>query len=203
MSEKRFEKSMNSEKHIQSDLKDSGISRTSQWREALDLGTLLEGEKRIESDYRDFEKLLVYLGEEKKIEEKEKIKKFKETKDSIEKLEILSLMSLGDAIVSVRDYSTAEGSSRYLANRLDFYQKLIQGKATKRQTKSQRDEKKHEYVQAEKESLIDAAHVSPEAVRLGLLRDIEFAAMIGTPELGVYKIVDKRLKDKKIILSLF
>jgi hypothetical protein len=198
MSERHFEQSMNPKEHIQSELEDAGISHPSEWRKALDLETPLEGEEGMESDRRSFEKLLAYLDGEKKISEKEKIEKFSGTQDSIERLEVLRSMSLGDAIVSIRDYSATEGPYRYLANRLDFYQKFIQGKATKRQTESEYDQKKGEYVQVEKEYPIDASNASPETVRLGLLRDIEFAAMIGTPELGIYKVVDKRLKEKKI-----
>ncbi|MDD4469128.1 MAG: hypothetical protein PHR29_04215 [Acholeplasmataceae bacterium] len=198
MSERHFEQSMNPKEHIQSELEDAGISHPSEWRKALDLETPLEGEEGMESDRRSFEKLLSYLDGEKKISEKEKIEKFSTTQDSIERLEVLRSMSLGDAIVSIRDYSATEGPYRYLANRLDFYQKFIQGKATKRQTESEYDQKKGEYVQVEKEYPIDASNASPETVRLGLLRDVEFAAMIGTPELGIYKVVDKRLKEKKI-----
>jgi hypothetical protein len=198
MSERHFEQSMNSKEHIQSELEDSGISHPSEWRKALDLETPLEGEEGMESDHRSFEKLLAYLDGEKKISEKEKIEKFSQTQDSIERLEVLRSMSLGDAIASIRDYSATEGPYLYLANRLDFYQKFIQGKATRRQTESEWDSKKGEYIQVEKEYPIDASNASPETVRLGLLRDIEFAAMIGTPELGIYKVVDKRLKEKKI-----
>ena len=198
MSERHFEQSMNPKEHIQSELEDSGISHPSEWRKALDLETPLESEEGMESDRRSFEKLLAYLDGEKKISEKEKIEKFSQTQDSIERLEVLRSMSFGDAIASIRDYSATEGPYRYLADRLDFHQKFIQGKATKRQTESEWDSKKGEYVQVEKEYPIDASNASPETVRLGLLRDIEFAAMIGTPELGIYKVVDKRLKEKKI-----
>jgi len=199
MRERFFEaEKTNDKKAIQRDLEDAGISHPSEWRKAVDLETSLEGEKGMESDRRSFEKLLTYLDGEKKVSESEKIKKFDETKDSIERLELLRTMSLQDVIACIRDHSETEGSYRYLANRLDFYQKFIQGQATKRQTESEWDDKKREYIQVEKEYPIDASNASPETVRLGLLRDMEFAAMIGTPELGIYKIVDKRLKEKKI-----
>jgi len=195
MSERHFEQSMNPKEHIQSELEDAGISHPSEWRKAPDLETPLEGEEGMESDRRSFEKLLAYLDGEKKISEKEKIEKFSGTQDSIERLEVLRSMSLGDAIASIRDYSATEGPYRYLANRLDFYQKLIQGKATKRQTESEYDQKKGEYVQVEKEYPIDASNASPETIRLGMWRDMLYASMQGTPEMGAIKIATKRINQ--------
>jgi len=198
MSERRFEQSMGPKEHVERELSDAGISDPSEWRKVVDLKTPLEGKKGMESDQRGFKKLLSYLGEEKKIIEKEKIKKFGETKDSIERLELLSAMSLMDAIMAIREHSTTKGAYKYLADRLDFYRKFISGEAVKRETEQKWDPEKGEYVEVVKEYPIDASNASPKTVRLGLLRDIEFAAMIGTPELGIYKIVDKRLKEKKI-----
>lgn len=188
----------NEREHIEQELKDSGISSTSEWRKAQDLETPLEGEKETEPDPRNFEKLLTYLESDKKISDKEKIKKFGETEDSIERLDLLRTMSIADAVDSIREYPETEGSYRYLANRLDFYQKFISGEATKIRTESEWDGKNHRYIQVTKEHPIDASGATPETVHLGLFRDIEFAAMIGTPELGIYKIAEKRLTEKNI-----
>lgn len=185
---------------IKRELSDSGISDPSEWRKAIDLETPLdEAEEKFlgeSPERRSFTKLLTYLEGEKKLSDKEKIKQYEETEDSIERLELLRTMSLADAITAIREHSDTEGSFKYLANRLDFYQKFIQGQATRRQTEREWDSNKGEYVDVVKEYEIDASNATPETVRLGLLRDMEFAAMIGTPELGIYKITDKRLKAK-------
>lgn len=195
MSERHFEQSMNPKEHIQSELEDAGISHPSQWREALDLDTPLEGED-MGIERQNFDKLFSYLEGDKRISDQEKIKQFSETHDGIERLEILHSISLADAVACVRDYAELDGSYKYLAGRLDFYQKLIQGKATRRQTESEYDSKKGEYVNVEKEYPIDASSANPETIRVGLLRDIEFASMKGTPELAVFQITEKRLKNK-------
>jgi len=200
MSERHFEQSMNPKEHIQSELEDAGISHPSEWRKALDLETPLEGEEGMTPDRRSFEKLLTYLEGDKRVSDDEKIKKFSETKDSIERLEILRTMSLGDAVSCIKDYSGQEGSYRYLANRLDFYQKFVTGKATKnkKQTKSEWDDKKREYVQVEKEYPIDASNASPKTIRLGMWRDMLYASMQGTPEMGAIKIATKRINQSSV-----
>jgi|LSQX01.2.fsa_nt_gb hypothetical protein len=193
MNKKHFEQSMNPKEHTQSELRDAGISHPSEWKKALDLYTPLEEEEEILTpDRRSFKKLAPYLEEDRKISDREKIKKFSETSDSIERLEILRSMSLQDAIECLKNYSNNDDQYRYLAGRLDFYQKFIQGKATYKQTEY--DLKKGEYVQVEKEYPIDSSDATPETVRLGILRDIAFASMIGTPELGIFKVAEKRLK---------
>ncbi|MBT9167612.1 MAG: hypothetical protein DDT19_00950 [Syntrophomonadaceae bacterium] len=188
---------MGPEEHIQRDLEDAGISHPSEWRKAVDLETPLEGEKigekGIESDHRSFEKLLTYLDGEKKVSESEKIKKFGETKDSVEKLELLRTMSLRNAITAIREHSKTEGSYKYLADRLDFYQKFISGEAVKRKTEQEWDSNKNAYVDVVKEYQIDASNASPETIRLGLWRDMLYAAMQGTPEMGAVKIATKRI----------
>lgn len=194
MRERFFEaEQTNNKKPIQRDLEDAGISDPSEWRKAVDLETSLEGEKGMESDNRSFEKLFIYLEGDRRVSDKEKIKQFNETEDSIKRLELLRTMSLGDAVECIRDFSESEGSYRYLANRLDFYQKFIMGKATKRQTESVWDDKKREHVQVEKEYPIDASNASPETIRLGLWRDMLYAAMQGTPEMGAIKVATKRI----------
>ncbi len=49
-----------------------------------------------------------------------------------------------------------------------------------------------------KEKPIDASNVTPETIRSGLFRDILFASMIGTPEMGVYKIAKRKCKDEDL-----
>lgn len=195
MSERHFEQSMKPKEHIQSELEDAGISHPSEWQKSLDLENPLEGEEGMTPDHRSFARLLTYLEGDKRVSDDEKIKKFSETKDSIERLEILRTMSLGDAISCIRAYSDQGGSYRYLANRLDFYQKFITGKITKKQTKLEWNNKKGEYVRVEKEYPIDASNASPETIRLGMWRDMLYASMQGTPEMGAVKIATKRINQ--------
>jgi hypothetical protein len=194
MRERFFEhEKIDDKKAIERELSDAGISDPSEWRKALDLETPLEGEKGMESDSRSFEKLLAYLDGEKKVSESEKIKKFSETEDSVEKLELLSTMSLTDVITAIREHSDTEGSYKYLADRLDFYQKFISGEAVKRKTEQEWDSKKNTYVEVVKEYRVDSSNASPETIRLGLWRDILYAAMQGAPEMGAVKIATKRI----------
>ena len=186
---------MNPKEHIQRELEDAGIKDPSEWRKALDLETPLdEAEEKLASlERRSFEKLTIYLEGDKRISDKEKIKKFSETEDSVERLELLRTMSLQDAIACVKEYSEAEGAYRYLSNRLDFYQKFISGQATKRQTESEWNAAKGQYVEVVKEYPIDASNASPESIRLGVWRDMLYAAMQGTPEMGAIKVATKRI----------
>src|SRR3989338_7801802 len=194
MRERFFEhEKIDDKKALERELSDHGISDPSEWRKALDLETPLEGEKGMESDRRSFEKLLTYLDGEKKVLESEKIKKFSEAESSSEKLELLRTMSLTDAITAIREHSDTEGSYKYLADRLDFYQKFISGEAVKRKSEQEWDSKKNAYVEVVKEYQVDASNASPETIRLGVWRDMLYAAMQGTPEMGAVKIATKRI----------
>lgn len=188
----------NDKKAIERELLDHGINDHKDWRKAIDLETLLdEAEEKFAAEKgRNFEKILAYLEGENRISDNKKIKQFSETHDSIERLEILHSMSLTDAVACIRDYADSDSSYRYLAGRLNFYQKLIAGEATRKQVEFEWDAKKKERVQVENEYAIDISTVTPETIRVGLLRDIEFASMKGTPELGIYQVTEKRLKAK-------
>ena len=187
-SRKKSRYEINKYKQLRQELKDYNINHPDEWRKTLNL------EEGIERSKHNFEKLLTYLEGEKRISNKEKIKNFSETEDDIEKLELLRTISLGDAIKCLRDYSDNPNQYRYFVNRLDFYQKLFQNKATKKYTTEEYNDKIGQYVEVTREESIDASNVSPETIRLGVLRDMMFAGMIGTPELAVYKIADKRLQ---------
>jgi hypothetical protein len=191
MSERRFKQSMSSREGVQKDLEDAGLDNPKEWRKAFDLES---GEDDFEGINDNFDTLYNYLEGEKRISDKEKIKNFSETEDSIERLELLRTMSLPDAVKCLHDHADNPGQYRYLADRLDFYQKLFQGEATKKYTTEKYDNEKGQYVEITQEEPIDASDVSPETIRLGILRDMMFAGMIGTPELAIYKIADKRLQ---------
>jgi len=198
MRERFFEQGkMDDKKAIERELSDHGINDPKDWRKALDLETPLEGEEGFEeSDKRSFSKLLTHLeGDKERVSDREKIKKFSETENNIERLELLRTMSLGDAIASIRDYSSSEGSYKYLADRLEFYQDLVSGTAVRKRKEQEWNSKKGEYVEVIRGEPIEASNSTPETVRLGVLRDMMFASMIGTPEMAIYKITSKRCKE--------
>ena len=199
MSERRYQGSIGKQEAIKRDLESSGIESPGEWREALDLETPLKGEKGFNIERgKDTTILLDYLGETQKKEDEQAIEKFGKTADSIEKLEILRTLSISDAIRCLKNHSGVEAQWRYLEGRLDFYQKFIQGKATRKQTEQEWDSVKGEYKNVVKEYQLDASGATPETVRLGILRDTLFAAMVGTPELGIFKVAEKRLKNKNV-----
>jgi len=109
---------------LQKELEDHGMSHPGEWRKTYD-------EDFESAIHKNFDALYTYLEGEKRVSDKEKIKAFSETEDSIERLELLRSMSLTDAVKCLRDYADNPGQFRYLTNRLDFYQKLFQGKATR------------------------------------------------------------------------
>lgn len=191
---------MNKREAIKQELKDADIASPEEWREAFNLDNEKEIEKkRKEIEKKRFDVLLNYLEGKNRGSDEKQVEKFDEINDSLERLELLRTMSLSDAIQCIRDFSEKEehkGSYAYLAGRLDFYQKFILGKATKKQKESQWDDRQRGYVEVVKEHPIDASNATPETVRLGVLRDVMFAAMKGTPELGIYQVTEKRLKAK-------
>jgi hypothetical protein len=206
MSERRFEQSMNPREHIEQELKDAGISSPSEWRKATEIEGEMEG-----LEAARFKKILSYLEGEKIDVDKEKLENFKNTEDDIERLELLRRMNTAEAMQALDEAAHTEGAKKYLADRLDFYQKLIQGKATRRYTTEEWNQQKGEYVEVTKEDPIDSSYVTPETVRLGLLRDMMYASMHGTPELAGVKIATKwanedlNQDDKKIrsVVELF
>ena len=187
---------------IKRELSGSGISDPSEWHKAIDLETPLnEAEEKSwdESPERQsFTKLLTYIEGEKISVDKEKIENFKNTEDDIERLELLRQMNTAETIQALNEAAHTEGAKEYLFDRLDFYQNLIQGKATRRYTREEWSQKKGKYVVVTREKPIDSSYVTPKTVRGGLFRDTLFASMIGTPEMGVYKIANKKCKDRDL-----
>jgi hypothetical protein len=181
---------------LQRELSDFGISDLSQWREATEeKATEVESETRWIEVTR-FKNLLSYLGYEQIFSDQEKIEKFKTIQDSIERLRFLLDMSVIEAIQALSEGAYTEGAKKYLARRLDFYQKLIQGEAVRRYYKTQYDPNQNKYVRVVKEQPVQAQDLTPEAVRQGLFRDILFASMIGTPEMAIYQIAIKKCEQR-------
>ncbi len=192
MSDKRYQESMTDQEAIEQEFLDYGFDSVDPHS---DPSSAVRDWYESTSEIGDFGKLFKYLGEDGKGPNDESIDRFRNTEDNIERLNILRTMSLPDAVTCIRDYTKNDRSYRYLANRLTFYQKLFQGKATKTTTEAELDQKNNRWVDVTKEVPIDASNVKPETIQLGVLRDLLFAAMIGTPELGVFKIADRRLKE--------
>ena len=208
MSERHFEQSMNPKKHIQSELEDAGISHPSEWREALDLETPLEGEPKVEkiaepADLKEFTKIFAHIEGSNRTPDTKKIQEFASTKDPLNRLDILRTMSPSDVAQALKDFGFTESGYKYITDRLDFYQKLMQGQAVKRYRAQEWNSQKGEYEEVIKEDPIDPASITPESIKLGLLRDSMFAAMIGTPEMAIFKISNRQCKDKKIPTTHF
>lgn len=129
-----------------------------------------ESEWRKVYETENFDILFSYLDEAEKNSNETLIEHFKDTEsaDYSKRLNLLRSMSLLDAIQCIRDYSVSPIAYSYLIERLVRYQKLI-----------------------EKESYNS---VSPSSIKLGILRDLFHAAMMGTPEMGAVAIANKRIK---------
>lgn len=195
MSIRHFEQSTRNRELIELNLKDSGFESL---KDVIDAKKDIFGKIDYTINHSSFDKLLQFLQEDKKHSNNEAIEHFRDAKNSIEKLKILSTMSLQDTIICIRNYSDSDAPYHYLERRLDFYQKFFQGIATRTREVEVWDQKKCEYKRVIEEYKIENTDVSPEKIRLGILRDSLFAVMIGTPELGIFKVVEKRLKNKNI-----
>ena len=196
MSERHFEQSMNPKEHIQSELEDAGISHPSEWRKALDLDTPLEGEDKLPREYldiKDFAKIFTYLEGGARIHDSAKIERFGNLTDGLERLKALQSMSVAEATEAVRDFGLTPEAWNYLSRRLEFYQKFISGEATKKVNTQEYDDKKGQWVDVVKEEAIDASYASPETIKLGVIRDIYYAAMQGTPEMDAVKVATNRI----------
>lgn len=166
-------------------------------KEAIEFGLKeYAEEKESMAESHRFERFLDYLDGKERHPDQEKIEQFRSMHDSIERLELLREMNAIDALECIEKYSPSERPWSYLTNRLDFYQKLFQGKAVRRYRAQEWDGKKGEYVEVTRERSIDASGVTPETIRLGLLRDMMYASMQGTPEMAGVKIATQRVNEK-------
>lgn len=156
---------------------------------------LLAGEKITERDLeskpdflKEFDKekysaLFNYLEGDKSRPDSEKIEEYKNTEDRIERLRLLRKMQVSDAAACVYLFSGNQRSSDYLSKRLNAYQERV---------KPKRDTASSDQESAESEERIAS---SPEDIKLGLLRDMMYAAMIGAPEMAMSKIATNNLRS--------
>jgi len=120
------------------------------------------------------------------------VEKYSSTENKIDRLKLLSRMHITDAALAV--VGSDEPGSRYLLKKLDFYKDLLEGKATRK--RQQYDYDKREYVEVEEP--IPAEELSPENVVTGLMRNILYAEMKGTPELAAFNIAMRRGKEQNL-----
>jgi len=206
MRERFFEQGERVNKKVEAinrELSDAGISDPSEWRKALDLETPIDeaeekfaslGEKKRETiDLKNLDKIFTYLEGGLRIPDRSKIESFGNITDGLDRLKALQSMSIAEAAEAVRDFGLTPGAYNHLARRLEFYQKYISGEATKKVNTQEYDEKTRQWVDVVKEEVIDASYASPESIKLGVLRDIYYAAMQGTPEMGAVKIATKKV----------
>ncbi|MBI2459618.1 MAG: hypothetical protein HYV53_03645 [Parcubacteria group bacterium] len=184
-------------RQLQSELADFGASHISEWPKVLDLDTPLEEKNKIEPigeiDLKSLDRIFSYLEGDLRISDRTKIERFGILKDGLERLKSLQLMSVAEATEAIRDFGLTPGAYSYLARRLEFYQKYISGEATRKVNTQKGDYKKQQYVDVVKKEVLDASQASPETIKLGVIRDIYFAAMQGTPEMGAVKVATNRI----------
>jgi hypothetical protein len=206
MNERRFGQSMNPREHIEQELKDADINSPNEWRKAVGVEDEMEG-----TETARFKELFTYIDGKNVSVDKKKIEDFKNTEDDIERLELLCRMNTVEAMQALNESAHTKGAKKYLANRLDFYQKMIQGKLVHRYTVEEWSSQKNKYVEVAYEDPIDFSDVTSRTVYLGLLRDMMYASMHGTPELAGVKIAtkwaneDREKGNKKIrnVVELF
>ncbi len=163
-----------------------------------------DGDKENLKDYRrelgaigDFDDLIKFFGENQESSDRNKIERYNQTDDRVEKLNLIRSMSLKDAIECIENYGESPKAIEFLTRRLDFYEKMVNGTATRINHRQEWDSQSGQYRDIVKEYPIDSEHVSQHSIRLGVVRDLMQAAMIGTPEMGALKIVNKRIKQKE------
>jgi len=118
------------------------------------------------------------------------VERYSASDNKIDRLKLLSQMHIADAALAV--LGSDEPGRRYLLKKLKFYKNLLEGKATRKS--QQYDYNKREYVEVEEPIL--AEHTSPENVATGLMRNIMYAEMKGTPELAAFNIAMRRAKEQ-------
>jgi len=136
-------------------------------------------------EHSEYSGLLKGLEENDKISY-ENIDHLKSLKNNFEKLEFLRSMPLADVIEYITYYASEIGSV-FLSKRLERYQDLFSSVSN--------DDNGYDY------------SINIKSIKTGLLRDILYSAMLGTPEMGALKIADNRLLKEdthsKSVATLF
>lgn len=140
--------------------------------------------------------LIKFFGENQESSDRNKIERYNITNDRIEKLNLLRSMPLKEAIECIKNYGESPQAIEFLTKRLDFYEKMVNGTATRTSHEQEYDSRTGQHKDVIKEYPIDS-DISQDNIRLGILRDLMQAAMIGTPEMGALRIANKRAKEKE------
>lgn len=133
---------------------------------------------------QSLENLNEYLEGENYTLNNEAIDEVRETKNRIERLEKLRNMDIVSAVEAVKKIDP-EGYARELMPRIEFYANLAAGKAM--QTLENWDGSIEE---------VPIEGADRESISLGLLRDVLWTAMRGTPERGVFILANKTIEEK-------
>lgn len=144
----------------------------------------------------DFDDLIKFFGENQESSDRSKIERYNDTSDRVEKLKLLRSMPLREAIECIKNYGESPQAIEFLTKRLDFYEKMVNGTATRTSHEQEYDSKTGQYKDVIKEYPINS-DISQDNIRLGVLRDLMQSAMIGTPEMGALKITNKRIREKE------
>lgn len=177
----------------------AAIKGTKKRREAEDFAAKqaiyegLRGDNHSQEEFSDeYGVLFAYLDQKRTALQLDMAEKMliTERNDRLQVLRILSKLAVTDAAKVVLEKG---GKGAYtLRKRLNFYQKLIQGKATRKETQYNYQKEEYEEVAVP----IPAGNANRDNIELGLLRDILYAEMVGSPELAAVKIATNRINEK-------
>lgn len=108
----------------------------------------------------------------------------------MERLRLLRQMSIQDAAECIREYSPDPRSWQYLASRLEYYDKLVSGRVKQK-------EQTYNYQTGQyQDSYIEPRDLTKYNIEVGILRDMMYAAMIGSPEMAMVKMATRRAKER-------
>jgi hypothetical protein len=171
---------------------DEGIRLADVWQTAKK-----EGLPQKEVAY--FEDVFAYLGDSVGNVDKKKVVEFGEIQDNQQRLAELGKMSLSEACECVKKFGLNKGAYDYLSRRLDSYEDMISGEAVR---KEYQDGKFNPIKNRNDKILelrrIEPSEINPESVKSGLLRDVYYAAMQGTPEMGAVKIATNNVNQEMV-----
>jgi hypothetical protein len=146
-----------------------------------------------------FEDVFAYLGDSVKNIDKKKIAEFGKIQDNQQRLTELGKMNSAEACECVKKFGLNKGAYDYLSRRLTAYKNMISGEAVKKNYEY--GEGKFNPIKNRNEKIlilcrIKPSEINPESVKSGLLRDIYYAAMQGTPEMAAVKIATNNINKE-------
>lgn len=184
MSERFTPKSLKKQDAIEQEISDWGLISANDYKEAQEI---------------EFEKLFDFVNADKVINF-EQIEQYKKIEDSLERLNTLAEMDVRTAVEAIRlsPIHNEKNAYQYLDRRLTYYSDLIDGRATRLRVEQVWDSANQRNTEVVHYEPIDQSTVYAFSVEWGLIRDIFYAAMIGTPELAIYKITNSVSKKRGV-----